>query len=513
MRKVREVLRLKYQGGLSNRDIGHACSLGRSTVADYLSRAAACGLVWPLPVGLDDERLERLLFPPPPPPALLRPLPEWPVLHSELKRKGVTLSLLWEEYKAGHPEGYQYSQFCEMYRRWRGMLSVWMRQTHKAGEKLFVDYAGQSVDVVDGSTGEVHQAQIFVAVLGASSYTFAEATWSQSLPDWIGSHMRAFAFLGGSPEIVVPDNLRSGVSKPCRYDPDINPTYQDMATHYGVAVIPARVRKPKDKAKAESGVLLVERWVLARLRNRTFFSLAELNLTIAQLLEQLNNRPFKKLPGSRRELFEKLDRPALKPLPSEPYQYAEWQKARVNIDYHVEVDRHYYSVPYQLVGKSLDLRVTSRTLECFHRGRRVASHALSFRKGRHTTLPEHMPEAHRQYLEWTPERLQRWAAETGPSTKELARAIMDSRPHPQQGFRAVLGILRLGKTYGDQRLEAACRRALDIKATSFKSVQSILKNGMDQKPLTKGRSDPEPITHQNIRGSLYYVEPEGTRPC
>jgi len=511
MRKVREVLRLKYEFGLGNRRIGQACSLGRTTVSEYLSRAAAAGLGWPLPEGLDDSQLERLLFPQPPPPHLLRPLPDWPSVHEDLKGKGVTLSLLWEEYKAQHPQGYQYSQFCDLYRQWRGKLGLWMRQTHKAGEKLFVDYAGQTVEVVDASSGEARQAQIFVAVLGASSYTFAEATWTQSLPDWIGSHVRAFEFLGGVPEVVVPDNLRSGVSKACRYEPDINPTYQGMASHYGVAVLPARVRKPRDKAKAESGVLLVERWILARLRKRTFFSLAELNQAIAHLLKQLNDRPFKKLPGSRRELFEKLDRPALRPLPPDPYEYAEWRQARVNIDYHVEVGSHYYSVPHQLVGKRLDLRVTERTVECFHRSQRVASHLRSRQRGRHSTVADHMPKGHRQYLEWTPERLLRWAGKIGPSAQELAKLIMDSRPHPQQGFRAVMGIMRLAKTYGEQRLEDACRRALDIRAVSFKSVQSILKNGLDRKPLPRQPATSQPIDHQNIRGSLYYAQPKGLR--
>lgn len=308
MRKIREILRLRHESVLSARDIARSCSVGRTTVREYLSRGAAAGLGWPLPPWLDDSRLEQLLFPPPPPPDLIRPLPDWVELHLELRKKGVTLALLWEEYKAINPEGYQYSQFCELYRRWRGKLSLWMRQDHKAGEKLFVDYAGQTVGVADPHTGEVREAQIFVAVLGASSYTFAEATWTQGLPDWIESHVRAFSFFGGVPELLVPDNLKSGVYRACRYEPGINPTYREMAAHYGTAVLPARVKKPKDKAKVEAGVLLVERWILARLRKRTFFSLDELNQAIAELLDQVNRRPFKKIQGSRRELFDRLDR-------------------------------------------------------------------------------------------------------------------------------------------------------------------------------------------------------------
>ncbi|MBU4606906.1 MAG: IS21 family transposase, partial [Proteobacteria bacterium] len=335
---------------MSQRDIAKSCSIGRTTVRDYLSRASAAGLTWPLPLGLDEAAVERLLFPPTPLPGAKRPLPDWGEIHTELRRKGVTLELLWEEYKSVYPEGYQYSRFCELYRGWRGLLQLWMRQEHRAGEKLFVDYAGQTVDVVNPKTGEVSDAQIFVAVLGASSYTYCEGTWSQGLPDWIGSHERAFLFFGGVPELLIPDNLKSGVIKACRYEPELNPTYQDLALHYNTAVIPARVRKPKDKAKVESGVLVVERWILARLRKRTFFSLDELNMAIRGLLRELNQRPMQKLKRSRRELFEKLDRPALKSLPLIPFPYAEWKKAKVNIDCHLELEGHYYSAPYQLVG-------------------------------------------------------------------------------------------------------------------------------------------------------------------
>src|SRR5210317_200046 len=372
MRKIKEVLRLKWARGLSNRQIAKACGIARPTVSEYLRRAAQAGLAWPLPTNLDEATLERQLFRPPPSlPAQARGVPDWALVHQELKRKGVTLFLLWQEYRAAHPEGYQYSWFCDHYRAWQGKLDVVMRQDHRAGEKLFVDYAGQTMPVVDWGTGEIREAQLFVAVLGASNYTYAEATWTQGLPDWIGSHRRAFAFLGGVPELVVPDNLRAGVSKAHRYEPDNNPTYQDMATHYGVAVLPTRVRRPRDKAKVEAGVLVVERWILAVLRHRTFFSLAELNAAIAGLLEKLNARPFKKLPGCRRAHFEALDKPALKPLPIEPYEYAEWKKARVHIDYHLEVGGHYYSVPHALIKKQLDVRITQNTLECFYRGNRV----------------------------------------------------------------------------------------------------------------------------------------------
>jgi transposase len=433
-----------------------------------------------------------------------RTVPDCASLHTELKRKGVTLTLLWEEYLSEHPQGYRYSQFCELYRQWARKLKLSMRQIHKAGEKLFVDYAGQTLPIVNPHTGEISEAQIFVAVLGASSYTFAEATLSQNLPDWLGSHRRAFEFFGGIPEIVIPDNLKSAVSKPCRYEPDLNPSYQDLAEYYGTAVIPARVRKPKDKAKAEVGVQIVERWILARLRNQTFFCLAEANAAIRRLLNDLNGRPFKKLPGCRKEAFETLDRPALKPLPAEAYTFSQWKKVRVGIDYHVEIDGHYYSVPFQLRGQQLDARITAGSIECFVQRKRVASHPRSFQKGRHSTVAAHMPKGHQDYADWTPERLIRWAAKTGPRTASLTEAILASRQHPQQAFRSAMGLMRLAKVYTPQRLEAACDLALDGGATNYKSVKSILSTGLDQQPRQQTLPISDPIAHDNIRGGHYY---------
>ncbi len=505
MRKIRDVLRLKFDGGQTNRRIARSCHISRPSVADYLLRFQEAGLQWPAAAALDDAALQAKLFPPAPAvSSAQRRVPDWGHVHRELHRPGVTLTLLWHEYKTAHPEGYQYSWFCDQYRAWAGKLDVVSGKEHRAGEKLFVDYAGQCAEVVDRRTGEIRQAQIFVAVLGASSYTYAEATWSQQLPDWIGSHVRAFGFFGGTSELLVPDNLRSGVSKAHRYEPDLNPTYADLANHYGVAVLPARVRKPRDKAKAEAGVLLVERWILAALRDRTFFSLEELNREIARLLERLNSRPFKKLPGSRRELFAQLERPALRPLPAQPYEFAEWKKVRVNIDYHVEVDGHYYSVPYQLVRKALEARYSERTVECFYKGQRVASHRRSQRKGHHTTVAEHMPSTHRSYAEWTPQRLIGWAEKTGPATAGVVQTILERRSHPQQGFRSCLGIMRLGKSFGEQRLEAACRRALTLGSCSYKSIESILRQGLDRKALPEQEELELDIEHANIRGSAYY---------
>lgn len=505
MRKIREVLRLRWGCGLSKRQTAQGCAIARPTVDEYLQRAERAGLGWPLPADLDDGALERLLFPSVPNlPAELRGMPDWSLIQRELRRKGVTLFLLWQEYRERHPGGYQYSWFCEQYRLWQGRQDLVMRQDHRAGEKLFVDYTGQRVPVIDPRSGEIREAEIFVAVLGASNYTYAEASWGQTLPEWIGAHQRAFAYCGGVPELVVPDNLRAGVRQAHRYEPDLNPTYAEMAAHYGVAVVPARVRKPRDKAKVEVGVQVVERWILAALRHRQFFCLGELNAAIGQLLERLNARPFRKQPGSRRSLFESLERPALGALPASPYTYAEWKKVRVHIDYHVEVEGHYYSVPHPLVGLQLDARLTAETLECFRKGQRVASHLRSPLKGRHTTVREHMPEAHRQYGDWSPQRLIDWAKQTGDATAGVITTVLSERRHPQQGYRTCLGILRLGKSYGAPRLEAACRRALQLGTPRYKSIESILKHGLDRRPLPEQHSPNLPDDHDNIRGPSYY---------
>lgn len=508
MRRVREILRLKYEAGASDRAIARSVGVARSTARLCLDRVAAAGLGWPLPETLTDGALEALLFAGAGAMAGQRRKvePDWAEVHRELRRPGVTLMLLWEEHRVAHPGGYQYSRWCELYRAWEGRLSPTMRQVHPAGERLFVDFAGQTVEVIEPATGEVRTAQVFVAVLGASNYTYAEAVWSQSLPDWIGAHVRALEFLGGVPRQVVPDNLRSGVLRANWYEPGLNPTYQDLAAHYGTAILPARVRRPRDKAKVEAGVLVVERWILARLRHQHFASLPALNAAIAELLESLNTRPMRRLGVSRRQLFEELDRPALAGLPVEPFVYAEWRIRRVGLDYHVDVDGHYYSVPHRLLREQVEARVTARTVELFHRGERVAVHGRSGLRGRHTTLAEHMPQAHRRHAEWTIERIGREAAAIGPATAALTALILESRPHPEQGFRACLGILRLLRTYGRDRLEAACARGLDIGARSYGSIASILQHGLDRQPAPRPARGSEelPLLHPNIRGSRYY---------
>jgi transposase len=505
MRKVREVLRLKHACGVSERVIARSIGVSRSTVAEYLRRAAVIGLAWPIPPELDDAALERRLFTSPGFHAgPTQPLPDWSRVHTELRRRGVTLLLLWEEYRAEHPDGYGYSRFCALYGAWRRTISATMRQAHVAGEKLFVDFAGDTVPVFDALSGEVRQAHVFVAVLGASNYTFAQARWSEGLADWIGAHACAFGFFEGVPALVVCDNLKAGVTAACRYEPGINRSYQDLATHYGTTILPTRVRKPRDKAKVEVAVLIVERWILARLRHRRFFSLAELNVAIAELLAALNARPMRRIGASRRQLFESIDAPALAPLPAEPYEYTEWKKARVAPDYHIEVHGHFYSVPSSLIRQTVEARVGEATVEVFHKGRRVAAHLRSKVQHRHTTVPEHMPSAHRRYAEWTPDRITREAAGIGPATAQLIETIMHAKPHPEQGFRAALGILRLARSYGTVRLEAACLRGLSIGARSYGSIASILKNGLDKAFHADVGPAAEPIRHGNIRGRGYY---------
>ena len=507
MRKIKEVLRLRFEHGLSHRDIGRSCGIGLTTAREYIVRAKAAGLSWPLPAEMDDGALERLLFPAPVKrEAMARGLPEWAAVHRELRKPGVTLQLVWQEYRAVFPEGYGYSRYCELYRAWAKTLDVTMRFEHKAGETLYVDYAGPTMEVVNPQTGEVTQVHIFVAAQGASNYTYAEATWSEGLRDWIGAHVRALEYFGGVNAVVVPDNTKAAVTSPHRYEPDLNKTYADWAQHYGCAVVPARALKPRDKAKVEAAVQGVERWVMAPLRNRTFFSLAALNRALREQLEAYNNRPFQKLEGSRASLFKELDRPALKPLPPTRYELAEWKQATVHVDYHVEVNKHRYSVPYQLVHKKVDVRSTQSTIEILFKGKRVASHRRSAHKGHFTTQKEHMPKSHREYAEWTPERLIRWASKTGEHTATLIERILASRPHPQQGFRSCLGIMRLGKQYGQDRLEAACKRALAINSLSYKSVESILKHGLEKQPLSKPQSESPAIEHQNVRGPEYYQE-------
>jgi transposase len=508
MRKTYEILRLLWFCNQSMRAVARSCQVARSTVKEYQIRARAAGLeCWGDVESLDPVALEGLLFPVASTHGTPRPVPVWAEVHEEMQRKGVTLQLLWEEYKVRHPrDGLQYSRFTDLYRAYRGRLDVSLRQVHKAGEKLFVDYCGQTVPVRDPQTGEVRQAEVFVAVLGASNFTYAEATWSQQLADWVGAHERAFAALGGTTEVVVPDNLRSAVHKACRYEPALNPTYQEMAEHYGVAVVPARVRKPKDKAKAEAGVLLVERWILACLRHREFFSLEELNAAIRALNERLNDRPFRKMTGSRRSRFEALDRPALRPLPGERFEIAEWRAERVRRDYHVELDEHFYSVPHELVDREIDIRWTATTVECLHRGQRVACHVRNREAGGMTTVPEHMPSAHREYLAWTPQRLLDWAAEIGTRTAEMAAVLLVAKKHPTQGLHAALGLRSLARDYGEERLEPACNRALLIGALALNSVRSILKNGLDRRPLPASMPAAPPAdTHENVRGRGYYA--------
>lgn len=506
MRQITEVLRLKYEAGLSHERIALACGISKGVVSKYVSLAKAQGVAWPLPAEVDQSRLEALLFPATTPPERFCE-PDYFQVHQELKTKGVTLQLLWAEYVERYGDkAYRYSQFCHHYRVWRGKQRRSMRQVHRAGEKVFIDYCGPTVPIVDRSTGEMRTAQIFVAVLGASSYTYAEATWSQRLPDWIASHQRMFRFFGGVPELLVPDNLKSAVIKADRYTPKINETYAELATHYQTAILPARPYKPKDKAKAEAAVLLVERWILARLRHQTFFSLSELNAAVAELLPPLNQRPFQGRTESRQSLYESIDRPALKSLPEVPYTYAEWSKARPGIDYHIEVDKRLYSVPHALVGVVLDVRVTDTAVEVMHKGQRVALHPRHG-KGRFVTLNEHMPKSHQAHRNWSPGRFLNWARAIGTATFDVVEGLLKDRPHPEHGYRACLGLLNLSRRYGHERLEQACARALAINSASYKSIASILKQGLDQLTLPNIDEAAEPAelpAHHNVRGAHYY---------
>ena len=505
MRKIRDVLRYRHSAGLSLEAIARALKISKGVVSKYLRLASDAGLGWPLPDDLNDADLERLLYRQV---AAREPTfvePDYAWVHQELKKKGVTLTLLWEEYRQSVGErGYQYTAFCTRYRDWSGQLKRSMRQIHRVGEKLFADYAGPTVPIVDAATGEIRPASIFVAVLGASSYTFACATAGQTQVDWLTGIDKALRFIGGVTALIVPDNPRALVAGPDRYEPELNRATAEFASHYGTVILPARPRKPQDKAKAEVGVQVVERWILARLRHRRFFSLAELESAVAELLPPLNDRPFKKLPGCRREAFVRLDAPYLRPLPATPFVLAEWKQARVNIDYHVEFEGHYYSVPNALVRQAVELRITRGGIEILARGHRVASHARSSRKGQFSTVAEHMPASHRAHAEWSPTKLLTWAASVGPATAELVQRMLTEKPHPEQGYRACLGLMRLARKHGRSRLEAACTRALAVGAHRYRSVASILEKGLDRQPLAPQQAELALPDHANVRGPGYY---------
>lgn len=503
MRNIREILRLHFEAGLSLRQISACTKASVGGVQKLLAKVRQANLSWPLPDNMDDSQLAQCLYPK----ADTRVsnqfhVPDWSAIHQELKVKGITKLLLWEEYTQQYPNCcYSYSQFCDRYLHWLKKQKRSMRQTHKAGEILFVDYAGKTVPIVSPHTGEVRQVQVFVAVMGASNYTFAEATYSQTLPDWLGSHVRAFEFIGGVPEIVVPDNLRSGVSKACRYDPDVNPAYQQLAAHYGVAIVPARPRKPQDKAKAEVGVQIIERWILARLRHHTFFSLAELNQCISALLVDVNNKSFKQFKGNRSQWFDSLDKPALKPLPKHPYQYVDIKTVKVNIDYHVQYDQHLYSVPHHLAGERLEIHAGDNLIELYFRNNRVASHARVYRPGM-TTVPAHMPVRHEKHHKMTPGKLKNWSKQLGNEVLAWVTTQLQQKQHEQQAYRVCIGLLRLADKYPVERLNNACRQANHHGLYRLKQVKDILSSNQDKLPIsnTAESATTLPQHHENIRG-------------
>jgi len=503
MRKIKEVLRLKYEAGLSNRAIAGACNISNSTVGQYLRRAKAAGVGWPLGELSEDELYQKLFGEPEPEPEKVKPLPDWEEVRKELRQKGVTLRLIWIEYLEKHPDGYKHAQFGEYYRRWqKAHDEPSMHNTHVGGERMQVDYAGLKIPIADPETGEVSQASVFVAVLPASNYTYAEVQSSENQCNWNNGHVRAIEFFGGVVRIVVPDNLKTGVQKPNYYEPDINPSYQELAEHYQFAVLPTRVKKPKDKGKVENGVQNVERWVIAPLRKRTFFSLAEVNRAIREQLDQLNNKVMLAVGRTRRQEFEDIDRPNLRPLPEKPYEYAIRKTVRVNIDYHVEFEKHLYSVPHSLIHQEVELHATEHMLEIFHKGKSVAVHPRSFKPGHFSTLHEHMPPNHQFVDQVNAKQLLHWAETVGPQTAALVDATLKSRPYPEQAYRSCLGILSLAKKHPQAQMEQACQAALEAKIYSYKAVKEELDWLAKQaaSPVT-----PETLpAHANIRGHEYY---------
>lgn len=505
MHQIIEILRLRHERHLTIREIARSCGVARSTVSDYLAAAAAANIGWPLPEGLQEADLVARLLPAPAPDVSGAPQPpDWTYIHNELRRPNVTLRLLWQEYIRITPDGLRYSRFCDRYQQWRKTLEPTLRQPHLPGEKMFVDWAGATVPIGNPGDGTRESASVFVASLGASGLIFARAFPDEKLQSWIGAHVRALAFYGGVPSLIVPDNPRTGVTKPCRFEPLLHRTYQEMAEHYRTVVLPARPRKPRDKARVESAVQIAQNQILAALRDVVFFSVAEINRAIEARLEILNNQPFQRLEGTRRGWFEKMDRPSLRPLPPEPYRLATWREATASIDYHVLVDHHHYSVPHTLIHQRLQVRLGEATVELFHKGHRIAVHPRSFQRGGFTTLAEHRPKSHQRHLEWSPGRIVDWARKTGPSCALVVEQVMASRPHPEQGFRSCLGIIRLGRRHGDDRLEAACRRALHFGTLTYRSIESILDRRLDAQPL-EAEPAPHSPSHENLRGQHYFV--------
>lgn len=505
MRKLKQLVRLHVQSHLSTRHIARSLGISVGAVSKYVSKIKSLGLSGEELLALDEAQLQKILQSDGNKPGVSQRLVDvnFATLHQQMKRKGITMQLLWEEYADGNDAALSYSRFCHHYRQWKACQPSSMRQTHKAGDKVFVDYSGQRVELIDPDTGEIRTAEVFIGVLGASNFTYAEATWTQQLPDWIGSQQRMFDYFGCVSALIVPDNLKSAIHKSCRYEPDVNVTYSEFVAHYGTAVLPARPYRPRDKAKAEAGVQLVQRWILARLRHQTFMGLGELNREIKRLLELLNDKPFKKLPGSRRSAFESIDKPAMRPLPQIRYEYRHYKQVRVNIDYHIELNGHYYSVPFQYCRERLDLWYSQTQLCCYRQGQCIARHAISSRKGAHTTIAEHMPTAHRKHMDWTPGRFLNWAQSIGPDTVNIIRHLLEGKAHPEQAYRACLGLLNLARQYGKERLEAACHYGWRSGVRSRKSIASILKNGLDRHQHTP-QQEINLGAHENVRGATYY---------
>lgn len=504
VKDLRTILRLSYEQGLSVRAISERLSLSKTQVATYLLRAREAGLSWPLPADFtSDEELKGVLFRRVGRPPLDLSEPDWAHVAQELKRKGVTLTLLWQEYRAAHPDGYGYTWYCQKFEAYQHRISPSFRHRHEAGAVMQTDYAGQTVAIIDPKTGEIREAQIFVAVLGASSLTFVLARFSQALPDWIEAQQQALTYFGGVPKAIVCDNLKAGVAKALWFEPTLNRTFAAMAEHYDTTILPTRAKKPRDKGKVEGAVLIVERWILARLRNGRFFSLFDLNAEIGVLLEDLNNRIMRQAGKSRRQLFEEVERGALAPLPATPFEYAEWKSAKVHPDYHVEVDKTFYSVPHQWIGRDVDVRLTYRLVEIFCHHKRIASHVRRSQRAGHVTVHAHMPKAHQRYADITPARLIEMAARLGRNTAILVERLMRERPHPEQGYRSAMGILALARRYERERVEAACERALAIGAISYSSVSTILKSNLDRTNTEANPVAPTP-PHANIRGRTYY---------
>jgi len=512
MTKYREILRI-HSLGINQTGIAESCGCARKTVRNVLNRAKELDIAWPLKADITDADLERQFFPDKSVPSTPRRHPDYEYINKEMMRSGVTLKLLWNEYceecRQSNEQPLMYSQFCFHYQKHTEKKRATMHIKRKPGDQIEVDWAGKSAAVVDSDTGEIIPAYIFVGVLSYSMYAYVEAFFSMDMESWITAHVHMYRFFGGVTRMLIPDNLRTGVDRSDWYTPKINKTYHEMAEHYDTAVIPARVKRPKDKAGVEGTVGNITTWITAALRNQKFFTLQELNREIRIRLDAFNKKPFQKKEGSRYSVYLADEKPFLAQLPTTPYELAQWKQATVQFNYHISVDKMQYSVPYEYIRQKVDVRITRNVIEVFFNNNRICSHVRLYgQPGQYSTIEAHMPEDHQKYLKWDGNRFIEWARKIGTGTTITIKSILASYKVEQQGYKSCMGLLKLADKYSVERLEAACRKALSYTPhPSYKSIKNILATSQDKVLVPSTQDKPEKTDSDDYgftRGADYY---------